>query len=289
MARRKQPPQPESKVLTADDLRTGIRKLQRRIDDLTQFDVSVIEERFDSKASALTDKINSTLADIFGRDTPEYNHHSIWSLDTLPLGGPKHPINVVREAYQKGINDAVTRLVGIKETLEEKLEDLEESTPSPGSSMPEREPPGNGKVFIVHGHDELAKQTVARFMSQLDLTPVILHEQPNEGRTIIEKLEAHTSVDFAVVLLTPDDIGYLVNAESKKQPRARQNVLLELGLFIGVLGRPRVCALYKQGVEIPSDYQGVLFTEMDDAGAWKLSLAREIRQTGIDVDMNKAL
>jgi len=291
MARRKKPPQPESKVLSIEDLRTGIRKLQKRIDELSQFDVSVIEERFDSKASALKDKINSTLADIFGRDTPEYNDHSIWSLDTLPLvaGGPEHPINVVREAYQKGINDAVTRLSGLKDTLEEKLEDLEERPSSSVTLRPEREPPGNRKVFIVHGHDELAKQTVARFVSQLDLTPIILHEQPNKGRTIIEKLEAHTSVDFAIVLLTPDDIGYPANDKSKKSTRARQNVLLELGLFIGVLGRSRVCALYKRGVEIPSDYQGVLFTPMDDAGAWKLSLAREIKQAGVDIDMNKAL
>lgn len=291
MTRKKQPSQPESKTLSEEELRVGIRKLQRRIKDLSEFDVATIEERFDSKASALTDKINSTLADIFGRNTPEYNDHSIWSLDTLALtaGGPKHHINVIREAHQKGINNAVTKLTGIRETLEEKLEDLVVDSRVSVSAESNRKLPGNREIFIVHGHDELAKQTVARFLSQLDLRPIILHEQPNKGRTIIEKLEAHTLVDFAVVLLTPDDIGYPINDESKKSNRARQNVLLELGMFLGVLGRARVCALYKESVEIPSDYQGVLFTSMDDAGAWKLTLAREIKQAGIDIDMNEAL
>jgi predicted nucleotide-binding protein len=276
MARRKQPPQPDSKILSGEDLRVGIRKLQRRIDDLNGFDVSAIEERFDSKGTALTNKINSTLADIFGRDTSEYKDHSVWSLDTLPLvmGGRDYHVSEIRAAYQKGINDAITKLTSVREMLEEKLEDFAEEGASSADDDIERRPPGNRQIFVVHGHDDLAKQTVARFISQLDLTPIILHEQPNKGRTIIEKLEAHTSVDFAVVLLTPDDIGYPINDETKKSKRARQNVLLELGLFLGILGRARVCALYKGDVEIPSDYQGVLFTLMDDAGACGCGMGR---------------
>jgi len=229
MARSKQPAQPESKALTADDLRLGIRKLQRRIADLTNFDVETIEERNDSKASALEDKVNSTLADIFGLDTPEYRKSSIWSFDTLPLimNGPRYHVTQIQEAYTKGIKDAVIKLTGIREILEEKLEDLTDENAGHSHAKMDRTPPGNKKIFIVHGHDELAKQTIARFITQLDLTPIILHEQPNQGRTIIEKLEAHTSVDFAVVLLTPDDIGYSVADESNKSKRARQNVLLE--------------------------------------------------------------
>ena len=291
MAKKKQHEQPASKVLSADDLKTGIRQLERRINDLSTFDVSTIEERFDSKATALTDKINSILADIFGHGTPEYNNYSIWSLDTLPIvvGESEHPMHVVRNAYQKGINDAITRLTSLRETLEEKLEDIGETAASAGAITANRKLPGNREIFIVHGHDELAKQTVARFVSQLDLKPIILHEQPNRGKTIIEKLESHSLVDFSVVLLTPDDIGYPANDESKKTKRARQNVILELGLFLGVLGRERVCALYTGDVEIPSDYQGVLFIPMDDAGAWKLTLAREMKQAGIGIDMNKAI
>lgn len=291
MAKKTQPPKPPSKVLLADDLRAGIRKLDRRIEDLSTFDVAIIVERFDSKAQALVSKINITLADIFGRDTPEYRDHSIRSLDTLPfvVGGHKHPVNVVRDAYQKGIDDSITRLTSLRETLEEKLEDMENDIPGQIVTESNRKPPGKGEIFIVHGHDELAKQNVARFISNLALKPIILHEQPSGGKTIIEKLEAHIYVDFAVVILTPDDEGYPAGDEAKKKGRARQNVILELGLFLGALGRNRVCALHKGDVEIPSDYQGVIFIPMDDAGAWTMLLAREIKKAGINVDMNKII
>lgn len=282
---------PPSKALTIENLRAGVKKLSRRIEELRSFDVGTITERFDPKAQALTDKINSTIADIFGRDTPEYHDYSIWSLDTLPLivGGPEYPLPEVQEAYQKGINDAVTKLTSLRETLEEKIIDLEPQEAFHGEPDAQKVLPGNRQIFIVHGHDELAKQTVARFITKLELEPIILHEQPSGGRTIVEKLEAHTVVDFAVVLLTPDDVGHPADSPDVAKPRARQNVILELGLFLGTLGRARVCALYKGEVEIPSDYHGVLYIEMDDAGAWKLPLAREIKQAGIEIDMNKAL
>jgi predicted nucleotide-binding protein len=148
----------------------------------------------------------------------------------------------------------------------------------------------SNQVFVVHGHDEGAKEALARFLSKLDLEPVILHEQPSRGLTIIEKLLANAEVGFAVVLLTPDDRGGSEGAAYEEQhPRARQNVILELGYFVGKLGRERVCALYKEGTEIPSDFQGVVFVPMDAAGAWRLTLARELRQVFPHVDMNKAI
>jgi len=85
-------------------------------------------------------------------------------------------------------------------------------------------------IFIVHGHDEAAKQVVARFIEKLGLKPIILHEQPNEGRTVIEKFEDYANVGFAVVLLTPDDIGASAKEKNKLKPRARQNAILELGV-----------------------------------------------------------
>lgn len=97
------------------------------------------------------------------------------------------------------------------------------------------------KVFVVHGHDEGAREAVARFLERIGFEAVILHEKANEGRTVIEKVEAHSDVGFAVVLLTPDDEGCVKGG--KLQPRARQNVLLELGYFIGKLTRKRVCTL----------------------------------------------
>ncbi len=100
------------------------------------------------------------------------------------------------------------------------------------------------RVFVVHGHDDGLKETVARFLTKLDLEPVILHEQPNRGRTIIEKFEEHSDVAFAVVLFTPDDVGYPSGKVDESKPRARQNVVLELGFFMAALGREKVCVLY---------------------------------------------
>lgn len=143
-------------------------------------------------------------------------------------------------------------------------------------------------IFIVHGHDEAAQHEVARFIEQLGLRAIILHEKPDEDRTIIEKVEHHSNVGFAVILLTPDDVGHPKDTPSESKPRPRQNVVLELGYFIGILGRSRVCALLKGDIEIPTNYVGVPYKPMDNAGAWKYDLAREIKEAGIDVDPNKA-
>lgn len=150
--------------------------------------------------------------------------------------------------------------------------------------LPERSGPAARKVFIVHGHDEGARESVARFLEQLAFEAVILHEQANQGRTVIEKIEAHGDVGFAVVLLTPDDLGG-VPAEPPR-PRARQNVLLELGYFIGRLGRARVCALKRGDVEVPSDFGGVVYEPFDNGGGWKQALGRELQAAGFDIDWN---
>lgn len=148
----------------------------------------------------------------------------------------------------------------------------------------------SNKIFIVHGHDSLTKTEVARTLEQLDLEAIILHEQPNEGKTIIEKFERDASqVSFSVVILTPDDIGYPKNKEKDAKPRARQNVVLELGYFSGILGRSNVCVLYKGGVEIPSDYLGVIYIPIDEDGAWKYKLSRKLKQAGLEIDLNKLI
>jgi predicted nucleotide-binding protein len=150
-------------------------------------------------------------------------------------------------------------------------------------------PKPSKRVFVVHGHDEEAKQTTARFLEHIGLEPIILHEQPNSGRTIIEKFEDHADVGFAVVLLTPDDTAHPTNAPNKVSGRARQNVILELGYFIGRLTRRRVCALYKPGVEIPSDYQGVGYVELDPAGGWRTKLAQELVEEGFSIKLEALL
>ncbi|MCU1410955.1 MAG: hypothetical protein JWR04_1662 [Rhodoglobus sp.] len=128
------------------------------------------------------------------------------------------------------------------------------------------------------------KETVARFLerSVVHERVIILHEQPNQGMVIIEKLERYSDVSYAVVLLTGDDEVQLSGGAS--EARARQNVIMELGWFTGKLGRSRVCALYVDGVTLPTDFDGVLYTKFDANGAWKSELLRELEAAGVEVD-----
>jgi predicted nucleotide-binding protein len=144
-------------------------------------------------------------------------------------------------------------------------------------------------VFIVHGHDHALKEAVARFLIQIGLVPIILHEQANAGQTIIEKFESHSKrAIFAIVLLTADDIGgAAIEPRALDKYRARQNVIFELGFFVGILGRKNVCAIYQESVELPSDLNGLLYTAYDKTGKWKYELAKELKDGGVSVDLNK--
>ncbi len=145
------------------------------------------------------------------------------------------------------------------------------------------------EVFVVHGRDVGVRDSVVRFLSDLQLKPIVLQERPSKGRTIAEKFEEHArEAGFAVVLFTPDDEGALVGEYSNPQLRARQNVIFELGFFIGRLGRDKVSVLYKGDVEIPSDYAGVEYIPFDYEGGWKLKLITELQTAGFDVDANQA-
>ena len=143
--------------------------------------------------------------------------------------------------------------------------------------------PRTRQVFIVHGHNDIMKVATARTLEKLGLIPMILHEQPNKGRTIIEKFERlSTDVSFAVVLLSADD------QQDSGKFRARQNVILELGFFLARLGRDRVMALYDTSsveIELPSDITGVLYEPYDKPeGVWRFELVQELRAAGFDVD-----
>jgi predicted nucleotide-binding protein len=147
--------------------------------------------------------------------------------------------------------------------------------------------PRGQTVFVVHGHDDARKLEVAHFIERVTgQRPTILHEQSNRGRTIIEKLEDHAAeAGFAVVLLTGDDVGGV--DEASLRPRARQNVVLELGMFMGLLGRSGIVALCEEDVERPSDIDGVVYVSF--AEDWQLKLAKEMQTAEIDLDLNKAL
>jgi predicted nucleotide-binding protein len=147
--------------------------------------------------------------------------------------------------------------------------------------------PDLSKVFVVHGHDEGMRESVARFIQGLGFEPIILNERASQGRTVIEKIEAHGEAGFAIVLLSPDDEGRAIGGVLA--PRARQNVLLELGYFLGRLGRSRVCALKRGELEIPSDFGGVVYEPFDASGGWKLALGRELKEAGYPIDWNKVM
>ncbi len=151
--------------------------------------------------------------------------------------------------------------------------------------------PQSNQIFVVHGHDEEMKQAVARTLGKLDLEPIILHEQENLGRTIIEKFESCSeNVSFAIVLLTSDDLGYKKDQTPESSMfRARQNVILELGYFMGKLGRKNVVALHRSeaNFEFPSDILGILYTPFDPHNEWKLALAKELVAAGYDIDFKK--
>lgn len=139
------------------------------------------------------------------------------------------------------------------------------------------------KVFVVHGHNETIKQSVARTLQEIGLTPIILAEQPDKGRTVIEKFENEgNDVGFAVILLTADDKGRK-NYARTMQDRARQNVVFEMGYFMARLGRERVLLLLQDGVERPSDLQGVVYTSLDKDGVWKYKLVKELKEQGFNI------
>jgi predicted nucleotide-binding protein len=178
------------------------------------------------------------------------------------------------------VDDDIAKLESIVERLELYPEP---SVPAVGEVRPPHAPVSS-KVFVVHGHDEGPREAVARFLERLGVQPIILHEQANQGRTVMEKIEAHGDVSFAVVLLTPDDEGCVKGGSPL--PRARQNVVLELGYFIARLGRKHVCALKRGDLELPSDFAGVVYEPFDAAGAWKAALGRELQEAGFVIDWN---
>jgi predicted nucleotide-binding protein len=198
-------------------------------------------------------------------------------------------INAGPEYWEKRRADSlktqITRIEGLIELLQTELR-LEGGIPvqtKPPSSTAHR-------IFLVHGHNEAVLHEVARYLEKLEQTVSILRELPNKGRTIIEKFEDYSDAGFAVVILTADDrAGTTDEPYEKQRARARQNVILELGYFLGRIGRSRVCALYQNGVEIPSDYSGVLFVPLDQEGGWRLKLGKELVAAGFSVDMNNAL
>ncbi len=239
-------------------------------------------EQIDSSESNWSSYCHDMLTRYFDNQTydDEFNLAGLRAAPPERLGGPPSLSHKI-EKMKKRIKAQINKLESISERLELiagpkgliQHDEILQKAVNKGRT-----------IFIVHGHDEAAKQSVARFLEKLDLNAVILHEKPEGGRTIIEKIEDYSDVSFAIILLTPDDKGYKKDKPEEANPRARQNVIFEHGYFIGKLGRENVCALYKEEVELPSDLDGVLYVLMDPAEGWHMKLAKEIRHSGIYID-----
>ena len=222
------------------------------------------------------------LEKVFGINSPNISTiTSVGKYGSFPMNADDHWWEKHRK---KSLQTQIKHLEGLLELLETENSLLQGKSPTLEHSKT------GHKIFLVHGHNEASLHKTARYLEKLNQEVIVLREQPNQGRTIIEKFEDFANVGFAVILMTNDDRGGKNNVEYEKQmPRARQNVIFEFGYFVGRLGRNRVCALYSEGVEIPSDYSGVLYIPIDEQGAWRMLLAKEMRAVGLNVDMNLAL
>jgi predicted nucleotide-binding protein len=294
MARRPAPPkEAPKKTLTPDELRSGIARLEKRIKEVAAFDPQKMTTGDPPELDALSTSIQRTLGVVFGEDTADYRRffaaadlHATAPL-IFVLDGPPTPLSKYIEDVTRHRERSLALLREAVSTLKEDLAEQEQQVQRLQHARRPASELSTKKVFVVHGHDEAAREAIARFLEKIELEAIILHEQQDQGRTIIEKFEAYASeVSFAVVLFTPDDLGGAASAPAQ-MARARQNVIFELGFFVGKLGRGRACLLRKGEVEIPSDLYGVIYTEMDPGDGWKLKLVRELKAAGFDFDANR--
>jgi len=190
------------------------------------------------------------------------NEYSSWGPIAF-IGGETSLGEKIKE-FHNDIDDKIHRLDSINERLE--IIPLNAASQTATAKVSAKK---KGKVFVVHGRDDLAKSSLEIFLHENDFDPVVLHRQADEGQTIIEKFEKHSDVSYAFILLTPDEVAYLSSedklpdADRHKEFRARPNVIFEFGYFVGKLGRSRVCCLYTGNVALPSDVNGMIYKKYE--------------------------
>jgi predicted nucleotide-binding protein len=265
------------------DIETSKKLLQ----EIRQTVNSLQYEEYD-KLNAVRKKLGLYITKIFGDLSPYKDTLKKISFSpSISFGG------MDKSVYLRSWDSGKNKTINLIDTM---LEDLEltqlEAGDTDSTAVTKGSQTQNSNIFIVHGHNEEMKESLARTLTKIDLVPIILHEQANKGRTIIEKFTDHSEVNFAVVLLSADDFAYSIKQKPEEgKLRARQNVVLELGFFIGKLGRDRVVALVEtaSNFEFPSDYQGVIYIPYDKEGNWKFALAKELKACDYKVDANNLL
>lgn len=249
-------PREEAKARLQDRIEKGLELKQTQINTPQAF----------ASATNEYSKWNSFNAELLKRmftTDALATEYSFWGIAVMAIRQPSLGEEIAK--HYKAIDEKIHRIDSIIERLE--LFPLSEAlhagtTAVSSASMPITR---GRKVFIVHGHDEIAKTNLEVFLNEIGLEPVVLHRQADEGMTVIEKFERHSDVGYAFILLTPDEVAYLKSDTSKpddqrkKEYRARQNVIFEFGYFVGKLGRSRVCCLYTGDVALPSDVHGMIY------------------------------
>jgi predicted nucleotide-binding protein len=220
------------------------------------------------------------------------------SLNNVAAGRipPTPTSDVSRQTAASSIDGGrdISNLGPILRSVSERLSSLEHAVHELASRSGEEQnqPVYTRDVFIVHGHDGDLKNDLARFLERLGFNPIILHEQPDRGLTIPQKLSLESSrVGYAFILHTPDDEGRNIATSTTLEARSRQNVVFEHGMFVGKFSASRVCAIVREGVEIPSDLSGVIYKRIPKGAgitSIALELIKELREAGYVVDANKA-
>ncbi|WP_200912638.1 TIR domain-containing protein [Methylobacterium sp. Leaf99] len=220
-------------------------------------------------------RVNSTISRLFDSKSA--------AMKMLQAAERKYPLGEGPQIFEQTKTYYMSALSAASEALEaDTFREVTQNTDTATAPLAY-----TNKVFVVHGHDEVAKQELEILLTEMGLEPVVLHRQPDGGRTIIEKFEHYADVGYAFVLMTPDEIAYLVSENEKpdtdrvKEQRSRPNVIFEFGFFVGRLGRGRTCCLYRGDVAIPSDLSGLIYKRFErsvEETAW--SVSKELKAAG---------
>lgn len=249
------------------DWQNKLRKLYNEIDELKNKDSSS-----DSDFKAWKTDVQLCLSGLYGENSIQFKNFNSRHFSPMVIGGNT-------DWHKPYVRDLETT----KKEFERYICDFEEEGINTNMG---KNRTSNNKVFIVHGHDGELKEKVARRLEQQGIEAIILSEQVNRGRTIIEKLEAYSDVNVAIILFTQDDLGVVKEEKGNEKYRARQNVVFEAGYFMGYLGRENIIMIADENVEIPGDLSGMVYTTRD---SWEFEMLKELNAAGMKVNMNKLL
>lgn len=249
------------------DWQNKLRKLYNEIDELKNKDSSS-----DSDFKAWKTDVQLCLSGLYGENSIQFKNFNSRHFSPMVIGGNT-------DWHKPYVRDLETT----KKEFERYICDFEEEGINTNMG---KNRTSNNKVFIVHGHDGELKEKVARRLEQQGIEAIILSEQVNRGRTIIEKLEAYSDVNVAIILFTQDDLGVAKEEKGNEKYRARQNVVFKAGYFMGYLGRENIIMIADENVEIPGDLSGMVYTTRD---SWEFEMLKELNAAGMKVNMNKLL